>query len=112
MWIVNGEMPASCKKNLDQVLRMLTNQTELHRQQMADKQQQADALRRRLAELDDSLAELTPQRDLLLWGRRRPEAAPGARPGGERCEGARPAKANAAGLAKGSRSKSATKRST
>ena len=95
---------AKLQKDLDQARRMFTDQTELHRQQMADKQQQADALRQRLGELDVSFAELRGQRDLLLRDveglKLRLERLPAAK-----VAKVPPAKANAAGLARGNRSK-------
>ncbi len=95
---------AKLQKDLDQARRMFTDQTELHRQQMADKQQQADALRQRLGELDVSFAELRGQRDLLLRDveglKLRLERLPAAK-----VAKVRPAKAKAADPAKGNRSK-------
>ncbi len=92
------------QKDLDQTRRMFSDQTELHRQQMADKQQQADVLRQRLGELDVSYAELRGQRDLLLRDvdglKLRLERLPAVK-----VAKARPVKANTAGAAKGNRSK-------
>lgn len=90
------------QKDLDQARRLFIDQTELHRQQMAEKQQQADVLRQRLGELDVSFAELRGQRDLLLRDveglKLRLERLPAAK-----VSKVRPAKA--ADLAKGNRSK-------
>jgi len=95
---------AKRQKDLDQARRMFSDQTEVHRQQMADKQQQADALRQRLGELDGSLVELRGQRDLLLRDveglRQRLERVPAAK-----AAKVRPAKANTTGAAKSNRSK-------
>lgn len=54
------------QKELEQAHRMFVDQTELHRQQMTEKQQQAEALRQRNGELEGSVAELRGQRDQLL----------------------------------------------
>lgn len=95
---------AKLQKDIDLARRLFTEQTELHRQQMADKQQQADVLRQRLGELDVSFAELRGQRDLLLRDvdglKLRLERLPAAK-----VAKVRPAKAKAADPAKGNRSK-------
>lgn len=92
------------QKDLEQARRMFSDQTELHRQQMADKQQQADVLRQRLGELDGSLVELRGQRDLLLRDveglRLRLERVPAAK-----VAKVRQTMANTAGTARGNRSK-------
>ncbi|MDP1541795.1 MAG: DNA-binding protein [Polycyclovorans sp.] len=95
---------AKLQKDLDQARRLFIDQTELHRQQMAEKQQQADVLRDRQSELDVSFAELRGQRDLLLRDveglKLRLERQPAAK-----VAKVRPAKAGAAELARGNRSK-------
>lgn len=54
------------QKELEQVRRMFTDLTELHRQQISEKQQQAEELRQRNGELEGSVTELRGQRDQLL----------------------------------------------
>jgi len=92
------------QKDLDQARRLFIDQTELHRQQMADKQQQAEVLRHRLGELEVSFAELRGQRDLLLRDveglKLRLERLPAVK-----VAKVRRAKATAAALAKGNQSK-------
>ncbi len=95
---------AKLQKDLDQARRLFIDQTELHRQQMAEKQQHADVLRQRLGELDVSFAELRGQRDLLLRDveglKLRLDRTPAAK-----VAKVRPEKATPAALAKGNRSK-------
>lgn len=57
---------AKLQKELEQARRIVVDQTELHRQKMAEKQQQTETLRQRNGELEGSVTELRGQRDLLL----------------------------------------------
>lgn len=57
---------AKLQKELEQARRILADQTELHRQRLTEKQQQAETLRQRNGELEGSVAELRGQRDQLL----------------------------------------------
>lgn len=57
---------AKLQKELELARRMVADQAELHRLQLAEKQKQADAFRQKNGELDGSIAELKGQRDQLL----------------------------------------------
>lgn len=54
------------QKDLTMNQRLLADQTELHRQQLSEKQHQADGLRQRNGELEGGLAEMRGQREQLL----------------------------------------------
>ncbi|WP_198674740.1 hypothetical protein [Rhodoferax ferrireducens] len=92
------------QKELEQARRIPADQTELHRQQMTEKQRQAETLRQRNGELGGSVAELRGQRDQLqrdvdgLRLRLESLSAPKA-------ASARQVKAASPGTAKASRSK-------
>ncbi len=92
------------QKELEQARRMFVDQTELHRQQMTEKQQQAETLRQRNGELEGSVAELRGQRDQLLRDvdglRLRLESLPVAK-----VAPARQVKVRSPGIAKASRPK-------
>lgn len=71
------------QKELEQARRMFADLTELHRQQISEKQQQAEELRQRNGELEGRVTELRGQRDQLLRDaeelRLRLESAPTAK---------------------------------
>lgn len=94
------------QKELEQGRRMFAALTELHRQQISEKQQQAEGLRQRNGELEGSVTELRGQRDQLLRDmdglRLRLERLPAAK-----TVRVRPVNAGSAGIAKASRSKRA-----
>ena len=54
------------QKDLALNQRVLADQTDLHRQQIVEKQQQADGLRQRNGQLEGGLTELRTQREQLL----------------------------------------------
>jgi len=95
---------ARLQKELEQARRIVVDQTELHRQQMTEKQQQTEALRQRNGELEGGVAELRRQRDQLLRDvdglRLRLESLPAAK-----AAPARQVKAGSPGIAKASRPK-------
>lgn len=92
------------QKELEQARRMFADLTELHRQQISEKQQQAEGLRQRNGELEGSVSELRGQRDQLLRDmdglRLRLESLSAAK-----TARVRPVKVNSAGIAKANRSK-------
>lgn len=98
---------AKLQKELDQARRVLTEQTDLHRQKMTEKQQQTGTLRQRNGELEGSVAELRGQRDQLLRDveglRLRLESLPAAK-----AVPVRPVKVGSRGIAKASRPKRAS----
>jgi chromosome segregation ATPase len=95
---------AKLQKELEQARRSLAEQAELHRQQVAEKHQQAEALRQRAGELEGIVTELRGQRDQLVrdleGARNRIETMSTAKPSKER-----PRKSNSASPAKTSKSK-------
>lgn len=97
---------AKLQKELELTRRVLADQAELHRQQTAEKHQQAETLRQRAGELEGSVTELRGQRDQLIRDleglRTRLESMSTARPAR-----ARPGRADSTSPAKTSKLKRA-----